>query len=69
MRNPDRIFPFCNRLAAFWQTYVPDFRFAQVVSLIAGHMENDYYKRDPFYAEEADWEKAIAAAEKEAVEK
>ena len=64
MRDSNRIFPFCNKFAAFWQTYIPDFRFWQAVKYVAGFMSNDYYKRDPFYAEESDWEQAIAAAEK-----
>lgn len=65
MRDPDRIWRFSNRFAAFWYTYCPDFRFWQVINIIASYFENKTFQRDPFYAEEEDWEKAIALAVKD----
>ena len=65
MRDENRIFPFCNALAALWVELFPDLRFWQVVSVVAGNMESDYFKRDPFYAEEEDWLKAIEATRKQ----
>jgi len=59
MRNPNRIFPFCENFAATWEAYCPDLRFWQFASVVAGYMESDYFKKDPFYAEEKDWEKAL----------
>ena len=59
MRDPNRIFPFCNKLAAAWQTYYPDLRFWQFISIVAGNMESKYFRQDPFYAEESDWETAL----------
>ena len=66
MRDPDRIWKFSNQLAAFWHTYCPDLRFWQVINVIAPYFENEAFQKDPFYAEEKDWEKAIdhAAAAK-----
>lgn len=62
MRNSDRIPSFCNELAAYWQTYYPDLRFWQVISLITKYFDSSYFRRDPFYAEEEDWQKAIQKA-------
>lgn len=67
MRNVLRIFPFCNKIAEFWQTCCPDFRFWQVIVLLIQNMESAYFQQDPFYAEEADWEAAIQKA-KESME-
>ena len=59
MRDPNRIFPFCNKLAAAWRSYYPDLRFWQFVCLVVSCMENDCHKQDPFFAEEKDWEMAL----------
>lgn len=65
MRDPKRISPFCIELAIFWQRFCPDLRFWQVIDVVAGHFENEYFRKDPFYAEEEDWKKAIDAAKAE----
>ena len=57
MRDPNRIFPLCNKFAGFWQTYYPDLRFQQVIDLLATFM-----KEDPFYAEDDEWAYAIDRA-------
>lgn len=64
MRDPKRISIFCNEFANFWQTYCPDLRFWQVLGIIADHFENEYFRKDPFYAEEEDWQKAIQKTKK-----
>ena len=58
MRNPDRIFAFCEYFAATWEAYCPDLRFWQFVLVVAGYMDSNF-SNDPFYAEEKDWEKAL----------
>ena len=62
MRDPSRIVPLCDIFASFWQTYCPDLRFWQVISLITPYFENKSFCVDPFYAEEEDWYKAIQKA-------
>lgn len=64
MRDPERIWAFSNKFAAFWYTYCPDLRFWQVIRVIAPYFENKAFRIDPFYAEEEDWEKAIDLAAK-----
>ena len=54
MRDIRRIRKFCNELATFWETYVPDMRFWQVLLLIG-----DGLQRDPFFLEESDWSNLI----------
>ena len=49
MRNPDRIYPFCNRLAAAWME-LPDWRFGQLMCNLLGDMAGN--GRDPFFPEE-----------------
>ena len=47
-RDPNRIYKFCNQLAALWATKCPDWRFGQLI-------QNVFYARcgdDPFYLEE-----------------
>ena len=65
MRNPDRIWKFTMQFSTFWYTYCPDLRFWQVIQVIAPYFENENFRIDPFYAEEEDWEKAIALAAKD----
>lgn len=61
MRDPRRIRKFCNELASFWETYVPDMRFWQVIQVIA-----DGLNRDPFFLEESDWSKMIQDCKRKA---
>ena len=64
MRDESRIFPFCTKLAIFWQTYLPDLRFEQVLNFLKSFFKNPSFRYDPFYAEEEDWLEAIKEAEK-----
>ena len=50
MRNPDRIYKFCNQLAEIWQTKVPDWRFGQLICNVLGQMQAEGI--DPFFPEE-----------------
>lgn len=43
MRDPDRIYEFCNTLASVWSKY-PDMRFGQLIVNVLGV--------DPFYIED-----------------
>jgi hypothetical protein len=47
MRDPKRIYDFCNQLATIWATECPDWRFGQLVVNVYGSG-----KRDPFFYEE-----------------
>lgn len=49
MRDPKRIYAFCNQLAALWATEVPDWRFGQLICNVLGTS-----KIDPFFLEEND---------------
>ena len=51
MRNPNRIRPFCDELAALWQSYVPDWRFGQLISNVFGEIIAQT-KRDIWFMEE-----------------
>ena len=46
MRDPGRIYTFCNKLAAIWSK-VPDWRFGQLIVNAMSELG-----RDPFYVEE-----------------
>jgi hypothetical protein len=50
MRDPNRIKPFCDKLAEFW-SQMPDIRFGQLMSNVLGEV---YYntKRDIFFIED-----------------
>ena len=50
MRNPDRIYKFCNELANIWAIKCPDWRFGQLVMNVLGEMQAG--GRDPFFPEE-----------------
>lgn len=50
MRNPDRIYKFCNELANIWATKCPDWRFGQLMMNVLGEMQAG--GRDPFFPEE-----------------
>ena len=43
MRDPNRIRPFCNILAAAWEQY-PDLRFGQLISNVIGNYQ--FYMED-----------------------
>lgn len=50
MRNPDRIYKFCNELANIWATKCTDWRFGQLMMNVLGEMQAG--GRDPFFPEE-----------------
>lgn len=50
MRDPSRIKPFCDELAAIWEANVPDWRFGQLMMNVLGQIQYD--GRDPFFPEE-----------------
>lgn len=50
MRNPDRIFEFCNKLAILWHDRVPDWRFGQLMCNVLGEMAGE--GTDPFFPED-----------------
>lgn len=50
MRNPNRIFYFCSKLANIWHDNCPDWRFGQLMCIIFGQMASEGY--DPFFPEE-----------------
>ena len=47
MRNPNRIFNFCNQLATIWYDNCPDWRFGQLMCNVFGTLNED-----PFFIEE-----------------
>lgn len=47
MRNPDRIYKFCNELANIWADNAPDWRFGQLICNVFGTLNED-----PFFPEE-----------------
>ena len=55
MRDPKRIEPFLEKLAQAWHKY-PDLRFGQLMVNFFGACQ-----RDPFFAEEDEWEVALQA--------
>lgn len=57
MRDQNRIYPFCMKLAEYWTKNVPDLRFKQLVS----HLEC-YAETDPFYLEDDEFLKLMDAA-------
>lgn len=47
MRDPNRIYPFCERLAKIWSEKVPDWRFMQLISNLQSAIGNDgFYIED-----------------------
>lgn len=50
MRNPDRIFEFCDKLAILWYDRVPDWRFGQLMCNVLGEMAGE--GTDPFFPED-----------------
>lgn len=59
MRDAERIEPFCQELARLWVTYVPDWRFGQLISNLFGHIVGN--GRDPFFPEEDEMIRTIAS--------
>lgn len=57
MRNPKRIKKFCNELARYWETYIPDWRFGQFMINFLGHVAQDV---DPFFPEDDDMLKRLS---------
>lgn len=53
MRNPERIDPFLEKVGKLWKKY-PDFRFGQLIYLIA-----DEVGRDIHFPEEEEWNDAL----------
>lgn len=51
MRNPNRIFPLYNKLAAAHQALIPDWRFLQFMSNFFGWLQSTK-KIDPFFIED-----------------
>lgn len=50
MRDPRRIYSFCNELANIWATECPDLRFGQLVENVFAEIRDK--DKDPFYFEE-----------------
>lgn len=50
MRNPNRIFCFCYKLAEIWSKNCSDWRFGQLICNVFGQMASEGY--DPFFPEE-----------------
>ena len=50
MREPTRVFKFCNELAKIWRENAPDWRFGQLMMNVLGAMQTS--GRDPFFPEE-----------------
>lgn len=57
MRNPNRIKPFCDRLAEVWGR-VPDWRFGQFICNLFSQITTDT-NRDVFFIEDPEMEKFI----------
>ena len=52
-RNSERIFPFCNQLAALWSQY-PDLRFGQLMVAYNSYLDIEK-RKDVFYIEDDDF--------------
>lgn len=50
MRNPNRIFDFCSKLAEIWHDNCPNWRFGQLMYNVFGQIASE--GRDPFFPEE-----------------
>lgn len=59
MRDPKRIDTFISKLADYWKTYIPDWRFGQFMSNFLGFVVSET-KRDIFFIEEQEMEKLLA---------
>lgn len=58
MRDPNRIFPLYNKLAAAHQSIIPDWRFLQFMSNFFGWLQCTK-KIDPFFIEDDEVEEFI----------
>lgn len=58
MRDPNRIFPFCNKLAKMWVKSMPDQRFGQLMTNFLGYVAEKTGK-DIWFIEEPEMEKYI----------
>ena len=56
MRDPNRIYKFCNELAKYWITYCPDWRFGQLVENIRA---SEFKGKMLFYVDDDKMQKAI----------
>lgn len=51
MRDPNRIYKFCNELAEIWHDNCPDWRFGQFISNVMGAWQGET-QRDIFFPED-----------------
>ena len=58
MRDPKRIEKFIRKLADYWKTYIPDWRFGQFMSNFLGFVEHET-KRDSFFIEDDEMNKLL----------
>lgn len=58
MRDPSRIEPFVRKLADYWETNVPDWRFGQLMSNFLSFVATKT-RRDIFFIEEKEMEKLL----------
>lgn len=68
MRDPNRLYPFYDRLREIHMTYFPDWRFGQLINNVLGW----YYtknKRDIFFPEEDEMIQIFEGYVKETVKK
>ena len=56
MRDKNRIKPFLDKFAEFWEAN-PDLRFGQIIYMLAEHLK--YPNRDVFFPEEEEWTTAL----------
>lgn len=54
MRDPNRIYPYCNEIAELWMRQ-PDMRFAQFMMNILGEVRAKSGGCDPFYMGDKDF--------------
>lgn len=62
MRDPNRIYKFCNQLATVWATQAPDMRFGQFAEFVIQKLKFAFEfegGKDPFYMEEDEMMAAI----------
>lgn len=52
MRDVNRIYPFCEKLAYYWKTYYSELRFGQFMMCLFSWIEKEYKVTDVFFIEE-----------------
>ena len=57
MRDANRIFPFCNKIAELWLQY-PDLRFGQLMVAYSSYLDIEQQK-DVFYVEDDEFIKGF----------